>query len=109
MLLNIYGLKDNVVGEFIFFFQQQNEGTLKRILKGALLSKEPNCIQTDLKDKSVYELGSINTNTGKIEPQQPVFVCNISDIRLELIREIKIAKAEAGDENPTAEEVCKDD
>lgn len=109
MKLNIYGLKDNVVGEFIFFFQQQNEGTLKRVLKGALLSKEPNCIQTDLKDKSVYELGSVNTNTGLIESQQPVFVCNIADIRLELIKEIKIAKAEAGDEHPNADEVCKDE
>lgn len=109
MKLNIYGLKDNVVGEFIFFFQQQNEGTLKRVLKGALLSKEPNCIQTDLKDKAVYELGSINTITGQIEPQQPVFVCNISEIRLELIKEIKLAKAEAGDPKPEAPEVCKDE
>lgn len=109
MNLIIYGLYDKVTGEHVFFFQQQNEGTMKRVVKGALLSKEPNCFQTDLKDKAVYQLGSVNTNTGEIKAQAPVFICNVSDIRLELINEIKLAKLEAGEEKPEANEVCKDE
>ena len=109
MNLNIYGLKDNVTGEFIFFFQQQNEGVMKRVVKSALLSKEPNCFTTDLKDKAVYELGQVNTNTGEIKAQAPMFITNVQDIRLELIREIKLAKAEAGVEKPEAPEVVSDE
>lgn len=108
MNLNIYGLKDNVTGEFVFFFQQQNEGTMKRVVKSCLLSKEPNVFTTDLKDKAVYELGQVNTSTGELKAQAPVFMVNVSDVRLELIREIKIAKAEAGEAEPNADEVASD-
>lgn len=109
MKLTMYGLKDNVTSEFIFFFQSQNEGTMKRIVKGALLDKQPNCFTTDLKDKDVYDLGQIDTQTGVIEPITPLFVVHVSEVRLELIREIKIAKAEAGEEKPDANEVASDE
>lgn len=105
MKLNIYGLKDTVEGEFVFFFQAKNDGLMQRAVKGALLVKEQNHFTTNMKDKDVYLLGQIETLTGVIKPCPAVFVNNVNEIRLELIREIKIAKAEAGEEKPTAEEV----
>ena len=109
MQVKMYGLKDNVEGEFIFFFQAKNDGLMRRAVKGALLGKETNVFTSNMKDKSVFDLGEINTLTGEITPNLPVFACNVSDVRLELIKEIKIAKAEAGEVNPDASEVAADD
>lgn len=106
MRLNFYGVKDNVEGGFVFFFQCQNEGIMKRVVKSAMLSKEPNAFTTDLKDKAIYQLGEIDTLTGILTPIQPLFIVSNAEIRLELIREIKIAKTEAGDQEPDAKEVC---
>ena len=109
MDLICYGLKDNITGEFVFFFQSQNEGTMKRVVKSALLGKEPNVFTRDLKDKAVYDLGKIDTQTGVITPNSSaVFVINVSEVRLDLIREIKVAKQEAGVE-PNADEVASDE
>lgn len=105
MKLNMYGLKDNVEGEFIFFFQAKNDGIMKRAVKGSLLTKEQNHFTTNMKDKDIFMIGEIDTKTGDIEKCSPVFMFNVNEVRLELIREIKIAKAEAGDEKPSAEEV----
>ena len=52
MKLKIYGVKDEVVGEIIFVLPSQNDGTMVRAVKGALLVKEPNQINTDIKDKA---------------------------------------------------------
>lgn len=109
MKLNMYGLKDNVEGEFIFFFQAKNEGIMKRVVESALLDKNGNHFTANIKDKAIYELGTIETLTGIVVPTDPIFVCGINEIRLDLIKQIKIAKQEAGVENPTAEEVAKDD
>lgn len=109
MKLKFYGLKDDVTGEFIFFFQSQNEGTMKRVVKGALLDKQGNAFTHDIKDKKIYDLGSIDTQSGLVKDNKPVFVCGVNHIRLELIREIKIAKAEAGEKEPNAEEVVSDE
>lgn len=108
-MLDFYGLKDDVEGGFVFFFQATNEGTMKRVVKSALLGKEPNVFTTNLKDKSIYHLGKIDTDTGVVTPNTPIFVCGIQTLRLELIQEIKIAKTEAGEEKPEANEVCKDE
>ena len=109
MKLEIYGLKDNVEGEFIFFFQAKNEGIMKRAVEGALLDKNGNHFTNNLTDKAIYNLGSIETLTGAIEPIAPIFVCGVNEIRLELIKKIKIAKQEAGEDNPNADEVVKDE
>lgn len=110
MKLKFYGLKDDVTGEFIFFFQSQNEGTMKRVVKGALLDKHGNAFTHDIKDKKIYDLGSIDTQTGIVEGNNNiVFVCGVNDVRLDLIREIKIAKAEAGEKEPNADEVVSDE
>lgn len=108
MQLNIYGLKDNVEGEFIFFFQAKNDGIMERSVKGALLVKEQNHFTTNMKDKDIYHLGTIETKTGAIVPSTPVFCKNVNEIRLELIHEIKVAKAEAGETKPEANEVVDD-
>lgn len=109
MKLNIYGLKDNVEGEFIFFFQAKNDGLMVRAVKGALLTKEQNHFTTNMKDKDIYNLGEIDTFTGAVEPCTPVFCTNVNAVRLDLIKEIKIAKAEAGEEKPEADEVASND
>lgn len=109
MKLLIYGLKDNVPGEFIFFFQAQNEGMMKRMVKSSLMTKEQNAFTHNIKDKSIYELGEIETVTGDIKPEPAIFICGVNEIRLELIKEIKVLKQEAGEEKPDANEVCDDE
>lgn len=109
MRINMYGLKDNVEGEFVFFFQAKNDGMMKRAVKGSLLLKERNHFTDNLKDKAIYDLGEIETLTGEIFANPPIFVCGVNEIRLELIKEVKLAKQEAGEENPNADEVIADD
>lgn len=109
MKLELYGLKDNVEGEFIFFFQCKNEGIMKRVVESALLDKNGNHFTANIKDKAIYNIGTIETLTGIVVPNDPVYVCGVNEIRLDLIKQIKIAKAEAGVENPDAKEVAGDD
>ena len=109
MKLFLYGVKDEVVGEFIFFFPAQNDGVMLRMIKGSLLNKEPNQINTDIKDKAVYSLGSIDTATGIIEASSPLYVKRVAEVRIDLINEIKVAKLEAGEEKPEAPEVVPED
>lgn len=109
MKLNIYGVKDDVTGEFVFTFNSQNDGTMKRVVKSSLLTKEPNVFTRDLKDKKVYKLGEFETITGEIKALSPLYAFSVSEVRMELIEEIKIAKQEAGDPNPNANEVADDD
>ena len=109
MKLEMYGLKDNVEGEFIFFFQAKNEGIMKRAVEGALLDKNGNHFTNNMKDKAIYNIGTIETLTGAIQPISPVFVSGVNEIRLDLIKKIKIAKAEQGDVKPDANEVASDE
>lgn len=106
MKLEFYGLKDDITGEIVFTFLSQNEGTMKRVVKSALLGKDPNVFTTNLKDKKIYDLGLFDTLTGKFETNEPVYACSVAEIRLELIREIKVAKQEEGINEPDANEVC---
>lgn len=108
MKMNFYGVKDDVTGEFVFTFLSQNDGTMKRVVKSALLGKEPNVFTRDLKDKKIYLLGEFDTNEGTVD-SQPVFSCTVAELRMELIREIKVAKQEAGEKEPDADEVCSDE
>lgn len=107
MKVNIYAVKDEVALDFPFTFESPNDGMMERIIKGALLTKEPNVINTNIKDKVIYQVGERDTTTGLLKGlTQPLFIKRVAEIRLELIKEVKIAKAEAGEEQPTAEEVC---
>lgn len=109
MIRNIYSIKDEVAGDHPFTFEAPNDGMMVRIVKGGLLSKEQNVINTDIKDKVIFLVGERNTETGVIKGCEPLFIKRVSEIRLELIKEIKIAKAEAGDKEPTADEVASDE
>lgn len=109
MKLQMYALKDNVEGEFVFFFQAKNGGIMKRVVESALLDKNGNVFTSNMKDKAIYNIGSIETATAEIVPNTPVFMFGVSEIRLDLIKQIKLAKAEAGEENPNADEVAKDE
>lgn len=110
MKLNVYSVKDEIACEHPFIFEAPNDGMMERLVKGALLSKEQNVINTNIKDKIIFLVGERETSTGKITGlEQPVFIKRVSEIRLDLIKEIKIAKAEAGDKTPTAEEVAPDE
>lgn len=109
MNLHFYGLKDDVTGEFVFTFLSQNDGTMNRVVKSALLGKEPNVFSTNLKDKKIYDLGLFDTETGILQNNTPVYCVSVAELRLDLIREIKIAKQEAGEKEPDAEEVISDE
>lgn len=104
-----YGLKDDITGEFVFTFMSQNDGTMKRVVKSALLGKEPNVFTRDLKDKKIYNLGDFDTETGKLTNNDVIYVVSVAELRLELIREIKLAKQEAGVQEPNADEVVPDE
>lgn len=107
MKVNIYAVKDEVALDFPFTFEAPNDGMMERIVKGALLVKEQNVINTNIKDKVIFQVGERDTTTGVINGMaQPLFIKRVSELRIDLIKEIKIAKAEAGEEEPTAEEVC---
>lgn len=107
--LQFYGVKDDVTGEIVFTFLSQNDGTMKRVVKSALLSKEPNVFTRDLKDKKIYLLGDFDVMTGVLANNNPVYSVSVAELRMELIRDIKIAKQEAGEKDPDAEEVASDD
>ena len=109
MNLTFYGLQDDITGEFVFTFLSQNDGTMKRVVKSALLSKEPNVFTRDLKDKKIYNLGDFDVATGKLTNNDVVYSVSVAELRLELIREIKVAKQEAGEEEPNADEVASDE
>lgn len=109
MKLEMYGLKDSVEGEFIFFFQAKNDGIMKRAVEGALLDKNGNHFTNNMKDKAIYNIGTIETLTGIIVPSDPIFICGVNEIRLDLIKKIKLAKQEEGQENPDAKEVVDDE
>lgn len=104
-MLNIYSIKDDVAGNFPFIFESPNDGTMVRIIKGAMLDKQPNIMNTDIKDKAVYIVGTRNEHTGVLCQVTPTFIKHLKAIRDELILEIKTAKAECGEKQPTAEEV----
>ena len=54
-------------------------------------------------------IGEVETKTGVITPCTPVFIVSLAEVRLDLIKEVKIAKQEAGVENPDASEVVSDE
>ena len=68
MNLKIYAVNDRVAGDFPFTFKAINDGTMERVVKGALLSKERNVFTTDIKDKSIYCIGEYETKTAVITP-----------------------------------------
>ena len=105
--LVIYTVRDRLAGDSSLILTAKNEPILRRNIKGVLLSKQQNFINTDTPDKEIYESGYIDTDTGKIVGlENPVFVVNVEELRQELISEIRQKQAEAGiPENPQKEDL----
>lgn len=103
MKLNVYVLRDKLAGISNVILTANNDEVLKRDIKGVLLSKNQNVINTNTEDKDVFLAAVLDTDTGIIKALDvPVFTLNVELVRKELIQEIKIKQAEAGLE-PTGE------
>lgn len=96
MILKLYVVRDEVACDNHVILTEQNDTLLKRNIKAVLMSTDPNYINTNTKDKRVFVSGELDTKTGVITGlpvPQPVFT--IEEVRLELIDEINLAKAQA--------------
>lgn len=74
MKLNIYCIKDTVVGEYESPFYMKNNGTAMRACSDAINAGKI----ANAKDKQLYILGEFNTETGEIVSDVK-FVCNLAD------------------------------
>ena len=96
MILKLYIVRDEVACDNHVILTEQNDTLLKRNIKAVLMSPEANYINTNTKDKRVFLSGELDTKTGVITSAgSPVPVFTIEEVRLELIDEINLAKAEA--------------
>lgn len=75
MKLNIYCIKDQVVGEFESPFYMKNHGTAIRACSDAINA----CKIANARDKQLYVLGEFDTETGVIV-SEPKFVQNLADL-----------------------------
>ena len=66
MKLNIYSVKDTVVGEMGNPFYLNNDEMAKRSFKNAA-NQEGSQIALNINDMQLYRLGTLNTVTGEIE------------------------------------------
>lgn len=74
MKINIYCIKDTVVGEYESPFYMKNNGTAIRACSDTIAQgKLPNA-----KDKQLYCLGEFDTETAVITSEVK-FVCNLAD------------------------------
>lgn len=95
--LNLYVVRDNVAGVNELILTAKNDEVLKRSVKGVLLSREQNYLNTDTRDKDIYLCGVLNTDNGVIDTINPTqFVCGVEQLRLELVAEIRAKREEAG-------------
>lgn len=96
MILKLYIVRDEVACDNHVILTEQNDTLLKRNIKAVLMSPEANYINTNTKDKRVFLSGELDTKTGVITSAgSPVPVFTLEEVRLELIDEINLAKAEA--------------
>lgn len=80
MILNVYAIKDTVVGAFLNPFLQHNDAQCIRTAKEALNTPGPNELNKNAKDKQLYKLGQFNDVTGEIESKIE-FLVNIIDLK----------------------------
>lgn len=74
MKITIYAIKDQVVGEFESPFYMKNNGTAMRACSDMIEAGKI----SNPKDKQLYQLGELDTETGEIL-SKVVFVCNLAD------------------------------
>lgn len=96
MILKLYIVRDEVACDNHVILTEQNDTLLKRNLKAVMMSPDANYLNTNTKDKRVFLSGELDTKTGVITSVgSPVPVFTLEEVRLELIDEINLAKAEA--------------
>ena len=97
MNLEVYVLRDKVSGISNVILTANNEKVLRRDIKGVLLGRDQNVINTNTEDKDIYHIGDLNTETGVFTSlPNPVFLFNVETVRLELVKEIRAKKEQAG-------------
>lgn len=102
MKLNLYSIFDKLAGQSVMILTSQNNEVFKRMIRSALMSKSANPINTDTKDKDVYVIGVLETETNHLESCQPKFAFSIEGVRQELIEALS---AETGKEVSDPSEV----
>lgn len=85
MKLNLYSIFDKLAGQSVMVLTSQNNDVFKRMIRSALMTKQANPINTDTKDKDVYVIGVLETETNQVESCQPKFAFSIEGVRQELI------------------------
>ena len=83
MKLNLYGIKDTVIGAISTPFAQNNNATAIRMIRNYINSPTDNEIKQNYKDKQLYLLGEYDDNTGYITSNVE-FVVNLSDLKEEV-------------------------
>lgn len=78
MILNIYTIKDTIIGEFQNPIISNNDKTMQRALKETMLDKE-NDLYKYSKDLQLFKLGEYNTQTGEIK-NDVQFILNLGDL-----------------------------
>lgn len=95
--LNLYVVRDSLAGTNELVLTAKNDEILKRNIKGVLMSQNQNFINTDTKDKDIFKVASLDTDTGVVVGEvAPIFVFNVEQVRLDLVEDIKRQKAQAG-------------
>lgn len=79
MILEIYCIKDTVVGQFLNPYLQHNQQHAIRSARMAVNASESNPLRENAKDKQLWKLGTFNDATGEIK-SSPEFIANINDL-----------------------------
>lgn len=107
MKLKLYSVFDKLAGQSLMILTSQNNEVFKRMVRSALMSKAPNPINTDTKDKDVYVVGEIDTESQKVIAEDlPKFAFSIEAVRQELV---ELIAAETGKEVQDPSEVKEDE
>ena len=102
MIKQVYGIRDTLAGETLLLMTEKNDELLKRVVKALLLDRRPNPINSETKDTLIFELGSLDTESGIMTSLiSPRMALNVEIVRQELLQEIRISKMMAGDNSPT--------
>lgn len=101
MKVNIYSLYDTAAGCSVIVITAKNNELAKRMVRSALMTKQPNPFNTDVKDKNLMLVGSIDQETNEVKAFKPSLAFGIEDVRQELIEYI------AAETGKSQEEVSK--
>lgn len=96
--LKLYVVRDVLVGDSSLILSAKNDAVLMRNVKAAMFSQQSNYLNTDTRDKQLFLTAELDTDTGIIVGlPAPEFVCQLEDLRLELVAEVKKQKEIIGD------------